>query len=87
MFISIIFSINKNIIQIYDNKNVKLFCLNLIDIALKYSWCICQSKKYYLVFKLTIISPKDHFLFIDYLNFHQIRSIDYINLSKISILI
>lgn len=30
-----IFSINKDIIQIYDNKNVKLFGQNLIDIILK----------------------------------------------------
>ena len=35
--LSLIFSIDKDVIQIYNDKNIKLFCQDLIDITLEAS--------------------------------------------------
>lgn len=37
MILTLIFSINKDIIQIYDNKNIQFFGQDLIDITLEAS--------------------------------------------------
>lgn len=33
-----IFCLNQDIIYIYNNKDIQLFCKDFIDISLKYSW-------------------------------------------------
>ena len=71
-----IFAINKNVVQVYNNKNVKLFYQNLVDIALKSGWCISQTKKhYYLILKIAIISLESCFLFVSFSNLHSIINI------------
>ena len=68
MLFSLILSIDKNVIKVYNNKNVKLFHQHLVDIALKYGWYIGQAKKHFLVLKLAVISPEDCLLFIVFLD-------------------
>ena len=63
MFFSLTLSIDKNVIEIYNNKDVKLVHKDIVDIALKYGWCIGQAKKHYLVFKKAVTGLKGHFLF------------------------
>ena len=35
MTLTLILSVDKNVIKIYDDKDIKLFCRDLIDIALE----------------------------------------------------
>lgn len=65
---------NQNIFQIYDDKNIKFFNKNLIDIIMKTSWSIRKSKEYDLVLEMAISSLKSSFLFIVFSNFHLIIS-------------
>ena len=64
MFFSLAFSIDENVIKVYNNKDVKLFCQNLVNIILESGWYISQSKKHYLIFEIAIASYQGRFLFI-----------------------
>ena len=75
MIFSFIFNIDKNIIQIYNNNNIKLFHVDLIDIALEICQSIGQLKKYYMIFKMVVSSLESCFLLIFFANFYLLISI------------
>ena len=62
------FDIDKNVIKIHNNKNIKFFCKDLINIALESCQNIDQPKKHYLIFEITISNLKSYFLFISFPN-------------------
>lgn len=77
MWLTAVFEINQDIIQILYNKNIeffekniKLFSNNMIDLALKTSQSIQQAKKYYLIVKVFISHSKNNFLFTVLSNFY-----------------
>lgn len=70
-----IFDIYYNVLQIYNNKDIKLFFRNFINISLKLSQSIKKNKKYKLILEKAIIDPKNYLLFIAIINFHPIISI------------
>ena len=76
------FNVNKNIIEIYNNKDIKFFCQNLVDIALKNSQYVGQSKKHYLVLEMAIAGSKDRLQFNVFLDSHLIIDISLIELDK-----
>ncbi len=80
----LILIIDKNVIQIYNNKYIRLFCQNLVDIVLESDWYIGQSKRYYLVLKMAIAGFKDRLLFIAFLDLHPMIGISKIELDKTS---
>lgn len=73
-------SIDRNVIQIQNNKNVKLLNNNLI--ALKTRQQIRKSKKHNLIFKRAVSSSKSGFLFIDFLNSQLSETLNSTSLSK-----
>lgn len=77
-----VFNIDKDIVKVYNNKNIKLFCQNLIDISFKYGWYINQSQRHYLVSKIAITGSKSSFLFIIFLDLYLMISIDKVKLDK-----
>ncbi len=74
MVFYLVFDINKNIVQVYNNKNIELFCQDLIDIFLKSAWCVGQFKKHNLIFEMAILGPKGCFRLV-FFNLHFIISI------------
>lgn len=70
-----IFSIDQNIFQIYNNKNIKLFDKDLIDIALKSGRNIKKFEKHDLILKITILSSKNNLLFVVFIDFYLIIDI------------
>ena len=40
MTLTLILNIDEDVIQIYDNEDIKVFCQDLVDIALKASWSV-----------------------------------------------
>ena len=79
---SLVFDIDEDVIKIYYYKDIKLFRQKLVDIVLKYSWYIGQSKKYHMVLKIAIASLENCLLFIFFSNLHLIVNISQIKLSK-----
>ena len=70
MAFTLIFGIDKNIIPRYNDKNIKFFWKNLIDIALENCQNIGQPKKYYLIFKIIVSGLENYFPFIFFINSH-----------------
>lgn len=67
-----IFSINQNVIQIYNNKYIKLFGQDLIDVAMEAGQRIKEIKKHYLVLEMTVLGLENRFLFVIFLNPHLV---------------
>lgn len=84
MAISIIINLNKNIIQIHNNKNVKFLGKDFVNIFLEACQSICQSKKNDLVFDVAIPNLECCLLFISFANFYLMISISKIELDKLS---
>ncbi len=77
-----ILNINKDVIQIYNNKDIELLYQDLIGISLDYNRCISQSKRYYLVLEMTIAGFESCFSFIPFLNPHLMIDIHKSKLGK-----
>lgn len=59
-------SLSKDVIEVYNNENVELFCKDLVDVALEHGRCLDQSKKYYLVFQVFITGLEGCLSFITF---------------------
>lgn len=72
IWMNCLFSINQEVFQIHNNKIIKLFNKNLINIALKIGRNIRESKKHYLVPEITIFGTKSSLTFVAFSNSHPI---------------
>ena len=79
---SLVFGIDEDIIQIHNDKNIKFFREDLIDVALECCQSISQSKKHYLIFEVAVSSPKNSFLFISFASSHLVIGISEVELGK-----
>ena len=61
------FSLNQNIIKIYNNKNIKFIFQNLIYIHLKTNLSIKKFKKFNLIFETIILYLKNYNFFLKFL--------------------
>ena len=78
-----IFDTDENIIQIHNNKNIKFFCNNLINIALKICRRINQFIKHYLIFKMAISDLESYFLLISFINSYPVIESSEIKLNNL----
>ena len=83
MAFSIVFDLDEDIIQIYNDKDIKLFCRNFFDIVLEDCRSISQPKRHYLILKMIVFGPKSCFPFIFFANFHPVIVIYEVKLSKL----
>ena len=67
-----IFTIDKNVIKVINNKDVKFFGQNVIDITLKACRSIQSPKKHYMIFGIAISGIKSCFSFVAFLDPHLI---------------
>ena len=77
------FDINKYIIEINNDKNIKLLGQNLINIILEARQYVREPQKYYLVLELALLSLESCFLFIAFFNTHLIVSTYEIKLGEL----
>ncbi len=75
-FFSLAFSIDENIIEIYNKEDIELLRQDLIDIVLKRGWNVSQAEKYYLVLEVIVIGPGGRLLFVAFLTAHPMVGID-----------
>ena len=77
-----IFGIDKNIIQINNEKDIELLSQDFIDIALEASWHVGQTKRHYLILKMTVSSLKSRLLFVTFFDPHLVMGTNQIQLCK-----
>lgn len=75
-------SIDHNFIKIYNDKNIRLFYQNLVDIVLETSRSIEQAKQRDLIFKIALSGTEHCFSFIFILNLHLMINVDQVKLYK-----
>ncbi len=80
----LVLSVDEDVIKIDYHENVKLLYQDLVDIVLKHDRCIGQSKRYDLIFKVTIAGPESHLQFIVFLNLYLMVGISQIKLGEMS---
>ena len=83
MWLTRIFGIDQNVIQIHHNKDIKLFSKNLINVALKIGWYIEKAKRYDLVLKVAVSGMESHHPLVAFLDSHPMISISEIQLGKL----
>ena len=82
MAFSLIFGVDDDIIQIYNNKDIKLFRKDLIDVALECCRSISQSKKHHLIFEMTVSGPESSLSLISFANSHPVICTGKVKLGK-----
>ena len=80
---SLVFDVDGDIIQIHNNKDIKFFCKDLIYIALECCQSISQSKKHYLILKVTVSGPKSTLSLIFFANSHPVVGTSEVKLGKL----
>lgn len=75
--------VDQNIVKIYNNKDIKFFYQNLVDITLKTCRNIRQAKQHDLVLKIAIPGLKSRFLFVSFSNLHLMICTGQVKLCKI----
>lgn len=75
LYFCLVFNVNNNVIELHNNRNVKLLCQDFIDVALKYGQSIGQTEKHYLVLGVAVLSFEVCFSFVVFSNSHPIVSI------------
>ena len=78
----LILNINKDIIPIYNNKDIKLFRKDFINIALEICRSIDQLTRHYLILEMIISSPKSYFLLISFANSYPVIGTCEVKLGK-----
>ena len=73
MTISVIISIGQDVIQVYNDKNVKLLCKDLVDISLK---------RHHLILKVAVLSPERNLLLVSFADSHLIVGTGKVKLYK-----
>ena len=58
------FSINQDVIKVNNNKNIKFFCKNFVNVALEAGWSMKNTEKYNLVLKIAALHLESCFLLI-----------------------
>ncbi len=79
-----VLGVDEDVIEIHYNKNVDLFCQDLVDITLKRGRRVGQSKRHDLIFKVTIAGFEGRLLFVAFPDPHSMVGIGQIKLSKTS---
>ena len=74
--------IDKDIIKIHNNKDVKLFKEDFIDIALKTGRSVRNFEKYDLILKIPVFYTKNRLLYIGILNSHSMIGANQVILGK-----
>lgn len=74
--LAFILSVNQDITQVDNDKNIKFLGQNLVNITLKTSRGVKMPKKHYLIFKIIVSSLKNHLPFVVFFYLHSMIGAD-----------
>ena len=77
-----VFEVNQNVIKVYNEKNIKYFYQNFVDVTLKAGRNIKKIEKYNIVLKILISCLESYFLLVILSNSYLINNICQIQLIK-----
>ena len=66
-----IFSIDQDVVQVYNDKDIELLGQDLIDVTLKDSRSVRETKGHDLILKVAISSSKNHFSLVTFSDSHS----------------
>ncbi len=70
-----VLGIDQNVVQIHDNKDVKLLSEDLVNIPLEASRCVGKTKKHDLILEVAVLSSESSLPFIPFSNPHLLVGI------------
>ena len=70
MVFFLVFDIDENIIHIYNDKDIKFFRKNLINVTLKCCRSVGQPKRYYIISEVNVSNLKSSLLLIFFADFY-----------------
>ena len=79
----LVLSIDENIIQIHNDKDIQLFCKDFTNIALECCRSIGQSKKHHLILKVTVFDLESNFPLTFFTNSYPVISTGKVKLDKL----
>lgn len=74
--------IDRDVLKISYNKDIKFFCQYLIDVSLQTCWCVKKTKWDYLILKITVFNPKSCLSLLFFANSHPMISASQIEFYK-----
>ncbi len=84
MLFAFVLGVDEDIIEVHYHENVELLCQDHVDVTLKCSQCVGQSKRHDLVFEVTIVGPEDRLPCIAFPDPHLMVGIGQIELGEVS---
>ncbi len=84
LLFAFVLGVDEDVIELHYVKNVELFCQDLVDVTLKYGRHIVQSKRYDLIFQITIAGPEGRLPFIAFPDSYSMIGIGQIELGETS---
>ena len=82
MAFSLIFGLDKDIIQIHNDKDIKFFCKDFINVALEFYQSVNQSKRHHLILKVAISGLENSLSLISFANSYPVVGTGEVKLSK-----
>ena len=82
MTISIIISVNEDVVQIHDDEDVKLLCKDLVDKPLEACRCVRQPKGHHLIFEVTVSSSERGLPLVPFADSHSMVCTGKVELGK-----
>ena len=79
---TLIFSVDENIIQIYNDEDIVVFRKDLIDVALEYCRSVGQSKRHHRIFEVAVSGLESSFPLISFANSYWVVGTNEVKLSK-----
>ena len=72
MTISVIISVDQDVIQVHNDKNVKLLHKDFVDLSLEACWCVRVTERHHLILKVTVSSPERGFSLVPFADSHLV---------------
>ena len=80
--ISVIIGIDEDVVQIYDNKDIKLFSKNLVDVSLEAGWRVGEIERHHLILEVTVLGSECDFLLVFFADSHSMVDTGEVKLSE-----
>ena len=82
MILVYVFSVNQDIIKVYNNENIQFFCWNFVDVVLEAGRSIRKTEGHDLVLEIAVPRLESCFLLVTFLNSHSMICAYQVQLSK-----
>ena len=77
-----VFGINQDVIKVYNDKNIKFFCKNLVDVSLEAGGGVGNTERHNLILKMAVTYSEGYFPFVILSNSHSLICIHQVQFSK-----